>query len=122
MIFDETAYWLQNAHIPNCLMNLTDLGTTREGLSLVDLKVSQGKIEQVIPADSQEKDLPSQDLQRQIVLPCLIDAHTHLDKGHIWERSPNLAGTFDLALEMAIADSRQYWQPEDVYRAHGVWA
>ena len=117
MILDAKPYWLTNAHVPLCLVDLdSSVETTREGLCLVDLKISQGKIEQVIKASHTAKDLPSLDLQQQIVLPCFIDAHTHLDKGHIWERSPNTDGTFEMALSKAIADSEQYWQPEDVYR------
>ncbi|MEN9519036.1 MAG: hypothetical protein RLZZ381_1624, partial [Cyanobacteriota bacterium] len=99
MIFEAESYWLTNAHVPSCLLNLAHPPQpTREGLCLVDLKISQGNIEQVIVANSTPKDLPSLDLQRQILLPCLIDVHTHLDKGHIWERSPNLDGTFNIAL------------------------
>lgn len=118
MIFDAPAYWLTNAHVPQCLIDLDSLESTREGLCLVNLKISQGKIERIIAADHlpQDQDIPSLDLQRQIVLPCFIDAHTHLDKGHIWGRSPNIAGTFDMALERAIADSQKYWQTEDLYR------
>ena len=117
MVFDSESYWLNNAHIPSCLIDVEDsIEKTREGLCLVDLKISQGNITQVVAADTTKKELPSLDLQKQIVLPCLIDMHTHLDKGHIWERSPNVEGTFDMALNRAIADSEQYWQPEDVYR------
>ena len=117
MVFDRESYWLINAHVPSCLIDLDDsIQETREGLCLVDLKISQGKIEQVIAADTSDRNIPSLDLKQQIVLPCLIDMHTHLDKGHIWERSPNVDGTFDMALSRAIADSEKYWQPEDVYR------
>ena len=117
MVFDAKSYWLVNAHIPSCLIDVDDsIPQTRESLRLVDLKISQGKIEQVIAANNTKSDLPSLDLEKQIVLPCLVDMHTHLDKGHIWERSPNVEGTFDMALSRAIADSEKYWQPEDVYR------
>ena len=116
-IFEAKSYWLTNAHIPNCLTDLDDsVQSTREGLCLVDLKISHGTIKQVVPANSMAKDLSCLDLHQRIVLPGLIDVHTHLDKGHVWERSPNLNGTFDLALSKAIADSEQYWQAEDVYR------
>jgi cytosine/creatinine deaminase len=116
MIFEAESYWLTNAHVPSCLLNLAHLPQpTREGLCLVDLKISAGKIEQVTAANSTPK-VPSLNLQRQIILPCLIDVHTHLDKGHIWERSPNLDGTFDLALSQGNSDREKYWQPEDVYR------
>lgn len=117
MIFEAESYWLTNAHVPSCLLNLTHLSQpTREGLCLVNLKISQGKIEQVTATNSIEADLPGLDLQQQIVLPCLIDVHTHLDKGHIWERSPNLDATFDMALSQGNIDREKYWQPEDVYR------
>ncbi|MEM7590505.1 MAG: cytosine deaminase, partial [Cyanobacteria bacterium P01_A01_bin.83] len=62
------------------------------------------------------KPLPCLDLQRKIILPCFVDVHTHLDKGHIWQRSPNVDGTFEMALDRAIADSQQFWEFEDVYR------
>jgi len=117
MIFDAASYWLTNAHVPSCLIDLdTYVKETREGLCLVDLQINQGKIEQVVAASNTIKDLPSWDLQQKIVLPCLIDVHTHLDKGHIWERSPNLDGTFEMALDQARADSAKYWTAEDVYR------
>ena len=117
MVFNSESYWLNNAHIPGCLIDVNDsMQQTREGLCLVDLKISQGKIDRITAARAIEPDLPYLDLQKQIVLPCLVDMHTHLDKGHIWERSPNVEGTFDMALNRAIADSEKYWQPEDVYR------
>ena len=119
MVFTAKSYWLRNAHIPVCLIDFDDsFQETREGLGLVDLKISHGKIEQVVAATrvSPEPNLPSLDLQKKIVLPCFVDIHTHLDKGHIWERSPNINGTFEMALDKAIADSQKYWQPEDLYR------
>ena len=110
-------YWLLNAHVPSCLINLDNVKQTREGLCLVDLKINRGQIERVVAARLKvDSDLPQLDLAKKIILPCPIDVHTHLDKGHIWERSPNTDGTFDMALKKAIADSEQYWQSEDVYR------
>ncbi|MEN9567216.1 MAG: hypothetical protein RLZZ69_2412 [Cyanobacteriota bacterium] len=52
MIFEAESYWLTNAHVPSCLLNLAHPPQpTREGLCLVDLKISQGNIEQVIVAN-----------------------------------------------------------------------
>ncbi len=117
MPFKAQAYWLNDACIPQSLLSLNrDLPATRGGFCLVDLKINQGKIEQVVAATSTPRDIPHLDLQGKIVLPCFIDVHTHLDKGHIWERSPNTDGTFEMALHKAIADAEQYWQPKDVYR------
>ena len=55
MVFQAESYWLKNAHVPNCLMDLDDCRRqTREGLCLVDLKISHGEIEQVIAAKAVE--------------------------------------------------------------------
>ena len=47
---------------------------------------------------------PRVDLGGRQVWPMLIDIHTHLDKGHSVERSPNSDGTFHNARLGAIAD------------------
>ena len=112
------SYWLTHAHIP---ISLIDSGivaeVTRESLGLFDIQISEGKITQILPSDSTKINCDNIiDLEKKIVLPCFVDLHTHLDKGHIWERSPNIEGTFEMALDKAIADSQKYWQPEDVFR------
>ncbi|HEU0221684.1 MAG TPA: cytosine deaminase [Paracoccaceae bacterium] len=56
------------------------------------------------------------DLRGRILLPCFTDMHTHLDKGHIWERSPNPDGTFAGALASVRADREARWSAEDVHR------
>ncbi len=115
--FNAQVYWLKNARIPQSLLKLNrNLPAIKGGFNLVDLKISQGKIEQVVPATSLSTNIPQLNLQGKIVLPCFVDVHTHLDKAHIWERSPNTEGTFEMALNKAIADAQQYWQPDDVYR------
>jgi cytosine deaminase len=50
-----------------------------------------------------------------MVWPCFVDMHTHLDKGHIWPRSPNPDGTFDGALS-TVRDDHARWGAEDVRR------
>jgi cytosine deaminase len=42
--------------------------------------------------------------------------HTHLDKGHTWERSPNPDRTFSQALSTVKDDSAAYWNETDIYR------
>jgi cytosine deaminase len=49
-----------------------------------------------------------------MVLPAFVDMHTHLDKGHIWGRSPNPYGTFMGALETVKADRTVHWSAKDV--------
>ena len=112
------SYCLIHAHVPITLINSVSSTTvTREGLGLFDIEIAHGKIIQIVPSDSIKINCDNIiDLEKRIVLPCFVDLHTHLDKGHIWERSPNFEGTFEMALDKAIADSQKYWQPEDVLR------
>lgn len=134
MIKTANHYWLQNAHIPISILSLDHINTevkqTRESLCLVDIEIADGKITNILPAEdkspceentqhelrpAKEKAF-STDLRGGQVWPCFVDMHTHLDKGHIWERSPNPKGTFASAIETAKKHSQTYWQAEDVYR------
>ncbi len=54
------------------------------------------------------------DMKRAMVFPTFTDMHTHLDKGHIWPRSPNPDGSFMGAIGAVGADSRASWTAEDV--------
>jgi cytosine/creatinine deaminase len=105
-------YWLVNAHVPLALLYGDWAG---EDFALVDLEVQNGMIRQILPAGTSHQ-APSYDLKQGQVWSCFVDMHTHLDKGHIWQRSPNLSGTFDDALQTVQEDSRQNWSVEDVYR------
>lgn len=59
---------------------------------------------------------PTIDMARAMVFPTFVDMHTHLDKGHIWERSPNPDGTFRGALTTVGADREANWSAEDLRR------
>lgn len=108
----QNSFWLKNAHLPSCLIKKLNLKPqTRENLCLCDLQVENGILSQIMPASPQTVGI---DLQRKIVLPCFVDLHTHLDKGHIVERSPNLRGDFQTALS-TVQDDAQHWQAEDLY-------
>ncbi|NER31102.1 MAG: cytosine deaminase [Symploca sp. SIO1C4] len=111
-------YWIRNAQIPVSLIENSQFpNQTRERLRLVDVEIANGMIAQIVPSGcSNTEHTPSIDVGRGQVWPCFVDMHTHLDKGHIWERTPNPDGTFESALEASRADSQKYWQAEDVYR------
>src|SRR5262245_10613547 len=68
-----------------------------DGLVGVDLVIRDGRIEAVVAAggapDADRREA-GVDLGGGQVWPCLVDVHTHLDKGHTWERAPNPDGTF----------------------------
>lgn len=115
-------FWLTNAHVPLCLESKT-VPQDRDGLVLLDLEIAHGQIRQIIPSrpgnfprSIVSEDVPVIDLHQGMVWPCFVDVHTHLDKGHIWERSPNRDATFDTALSTVLRDSTEYWREEDVYQ------
>lgn len=109
-------FWLKNARVPVALLGDRRLvPQTREELHSVDLEIVEGAIGRILPAGNSKTETPSIDVRQGIVLPCFIDVHTHLDKGHIWERSPNPDGTFDGAIRACQADAK-FWQAEDVCR------
>jgi len=120
-------YWLINAHIPKCLLgdDLLISEQTKEGLVSCDLEIKAGKIIGIYPSELRPpiaEVISIWDLKKGIVLPCFIDMHTHLDKGHIWERSPNPDGTFTSALTVAASDrllrskNKAKNSYEDIYR------
>ncbi len=123
MIIPKTHhYWLRNAHVPDALMMPNrDRPTVtspagQDDLQRVNIEIANGAIANITPSESLiTSDHPSVDLQGGMVFPCFVDMHTHLDKGHLWERAPNLTGTFADALKTIQQDS-EHWQIEDVYR------
>lgn len=91
---------LKNVTLPACLIGA-------EGdLVQRDLCINAGHI----------TDAPGQavDMKGAMVFPAFVDMHTHLDKGHIWPRSPNPDGSFDGALRTVGEDRQANWSAEDV--------
>jgi len=129
MLPSTSNYLLKNAGVPVSLCetqsialnpNRASVRHAGEGLCVVDVEIAAGTIAQIIPAGTKpvpsSADIPVVDLQGGLVWPCFVDMHTHLDKGHIWERSPNPDGTFASAIEAVDADAQKNWNAEDVYR------
>lgn len=83
----------------------------------VDLEIINGSIASIATAGTLTSyTAPSVNLRSGMVFPCFVDIHTHLDKGHIWDRTPNPDGSFASALNQIQRDSDEYWDSEDVYR------
>ena len=131
MIPSTDHYWLKNAHIPLALIDPTvqvpaqDISAIHQrreakgdGLALINLEIDRGVIRRVVPAESANvtpgEAIPVVDLNRKQVWPCFVDMHTHLDKGHIWERTPNGDRTFAGAIDACDQDMA-HWTPEDLY-------
>ena len=119
---DICSYVLVNCRIPICSIDWEfDLAPDREGIATFDLEIQDGAIASIIPSviDSftdLDRDIEKIDLQHGMILPCFVDMHTHLDKGHIWNRTPNLNGTFANALQVVVEDCDRYWNADDLYR------
>jgi cytosine/creatinine deaminase len=93
---------LENVTVPACLLGQPgDL--IRTSLSLDSGRIAAGPF-------------PKVDMAGAMVLPAFTDMHTHLDKGHIWARSPNPDGTFMGALTAAGSDREAHWSADDVRR------
>lgn len=105
-------YRLANATVPAALLRGVEAHAASTRLAVVDIVIHDGTIEQVgAPAAA---DMPTVDLDRGMVLPCFVDSHVHLDKGHIWPRAANPDGTFAGALATVAADREANWKAEDI--------
>jgi cytosine deaminase len=115
-------YWLENATVPHTLIATEDLWpdlgpADQDGLVTLDILITDGKIAQLAPVGSADAEAaPIVPLDHGMVLPCFVDLHTHLDKGHIWPRRRNPDGTFQGALENVAIDRAANWSAEDVRR------
>lgn len=105
---------LVNAVAPSCLLPVGIAGSDLSKLIAVDLEIESGRLQRVLPAGTRETADTAIDLDGGMVLPTLIDMHTHLDKGHIWPRNPNPNGTFMGALRSVGDDRDANWSAEDV--------
>ncbi len=109
------ARWrVRDARVPACLMDAPSLVKDRDGLCRVDLVVDGAAIAALGPVDASAPDLPFLDAGGALALPCFVDAHTHLDKGHIAPRAPNPDGSFLGARETVAADRAARWSADDV--------
>ena len=96
---------LRNVTVPGCLIGQSN------DLVVTDLTIWDDRIQAAGGKDVE--------MNRAMVLPCFVDMHTHLDKGHIWPRAANPDGTFMGALTTVGDDRRENWTEEDVHARMG---
>jgi len=81
----------------------------------IDITVSNGRIESIAPHSPTSNEVVRLDLQGALLMPLMVDAHTHLDKtlsrSRMGEITPGLLG----AIHAMMAD-RTHWTPEDVHQ------
>ena len=112
---DRPHYWLADARGQACLIEGRALGNPDfEGLVRCDLEIRDGHIAAIAPLGTAPAG--AVDLRGGLVWPGFVDIHTHLDKGHIWPRSPNPDGSFLGAAGTTLSDRSARWSAEDVRR------
>jgi cytosine deaminase len=104
---------LRNLRVPGCLLDLP--GAADSELLAVDLLIDKGRLAAIEAAGAMPETL-GPDLRRSMVLPGMVDCHTHLDKGHIWPRKPNPSGDGIGAAHATGEDRVARWHAEDVSR------
>lgn len=116
---EARAYRLRNARVPAAfLTGGVPAGAIldADGCALIDIVVADGAFAGLMPAGGSPEALPAADLAGRQVWPRLVDAHTHLDKGHTVARTPNPDGDFPGARDATTADRTRYWDAEDLRR------
>ncbi|MEL6452081.1 MAG: cytosine deaminase [Pseudomonadota bacterium] len=93
---------LANLTAPGCLVG------DAAPLVPLDLTLDGGKISDPVPGATRV------DMRGAMVFPCFVDMHTHLDKGHIWPRTPNPDGSFMGAITAVSADKAGRWDETDL--------
>ncbi|TKB09519.1 MAG: cytosine deaminase [Mesorhizobium sp.] len=116
MIPDSASYRLGNVRLHASLTPGLFATFDSDGFALADIAVADGKIASIVAHGGSKASADAIDLGGRIVLPCFVDCHTHIDKGHIWPRKPNPDGTFMGALNATGADRAARWSAEDVAR------
>jgi cytosine deaminase len=110
------AFVLAHARVPACLVPDFAGPADAEGLVALDIALEGPRLARLAPAGTLNDAGPRLDLQNRLVLPGLVDIHTHLDKGFIWKRAPNPDGSFDGAVRAVAADRAANWSEEDISR------
>ena len=114
---NASAYRLANTRVPVCLVaDASQLTSGADGLAPCDIVIDNARIAAISPAGAATDDLPRADLDDGIVLPRLVDVHTHIDKGQIWQRAPNPDGTHMGARMAVMADREANWSRDDVQK------
>jgi cytosine/creatinine deaminase len=112
----QDRYRIINARVPVDLAPELANRADADRFATTEIVVEGGRIA-ALPAPGavpQSANLPAVDLRGGIALPRFVDMHTHIDKGHIWTRSPNPDGSFFGARSAVAADRDAKWSAEDV--------
>lgn len=112
----DRSFVLANAHALDELCSGAQAVARPDGIIACDIEIRDGSIAAVTAPGASSRDLERVDLRQGLVLPRFVDGHTHLDKGHIIQRAPNIDGSFLSARTAVAADREANWNAADVRR------
>lgn len=110
----DALHWILNARLPRALLPADWPLQTGKPLA-AHVRLQSGKIAELLPAHT-TPDITGAawDVQGALVLPGLVDTHTHLDKAFTLSRiehvEPGLLGAID-----AMMIDKARWTPEDIH-------
>lgn len=105
------SFWLRNARTHAALAQGFDASQDVDGLLRLDIRIEHGRIAALAPLGTAPDGI---DLRGGQVWPGFVDAHTHLDKGHIWPRTRNPTGDFAGAIQAVMGDRGAAWSEADI--------
>ena len=73
---------------------------TPEGLCPLRISWEMGRINNIEVIENYNE------ISQKLVLPRFVEPHTHIDKGFTWQKFPNLAGTYERALEENLREHK----------------
>lgn len=100
---------LRNARLPNAA-----LGVASGAVRSVDVRTVDGVVTEMAPSLPIVGSEQYYDCDGGLILPALVDVHTHLDKAHIWGRTENPDGTFVGALRAVGSDRQGFWSEAEI--------
>ncbi|MDS9469404.1 cytosine deaminase [Paracoccus sp. MBLB3053] len=124
---------LRNARVPQSLLAggvPSGADVDGDGSARVDLLLDGETVMQIRASGAGHVAAPAIDLQGRQLWPMLVDAHTHLDKGHVAGRAPDSGGNHNGARVATTRDRIAHWRRDDLLsrmdfglrcaEAHGV--
>ncbi|MBO9651982.1 MAG: cytosine deaminase [Variovorax sp.] len=108
-------YALRNLRAPRCLVQAELPDDPAGDLVAIDLLVDGDRIAAIDAAGRMPAEF-GPDLDASMVLPGMVDCHTHLDKGHIWPRQANPTRDGAGASAATMRDRTARWNADDVRR------
>ncbi len=83
----------------------------------VDIRIEAGRIAQISPSEGEAEPDNAEmiDVAERLVIPGFVDAHLHLDKGMVTDRTVNRSGTLEEGLEIMM-EVKKGFTVEDIQR------